>query len=127
MLGAPPILCFLLAIKPLFNQAYNYTDFPVCGIAEHPLGCISDSSNDECTRGSHAREIKIARFALICLANTIIVVSVIVLIQHVIATERRMNVNSTQSSNDLSIKATRQGISYVAAFMFSWGPWYVKI
>lgn len=122
VLGLPPIICFFLAIKPLFDQSYNYTNFHVCGIAEHPLGCLSEN---QCTRGSNAREIKIARFACICLANITIVVSVCVLIQHVVSTERRMASDATGSSYGLSIKITWQGIWYVAAFFFSWGPWYV--
>jgi len=125
VLGLPPIICFLLAIKPFFDRAYNYNNFLACDIAEYPLGCLSENSDYECTRGSNARELKIARFACVWLANFIIVVSVAVLIQHVVSTERRMNANSTESSNDLSIKTTWQGIFYVAAFMFSWVPWYI--
>mmetsp|Transcript_23735 Transcript_23735/g.50810 ORF Transcript_23735/g.50810 Transcript_23735/m.50810 type:complete len:358 (-) Transcript_23735:782-1855(-) len=127
ILGLPPTICFLLACKPLFDKAYNYTDFYVCGIAEHPLGCLSENSNLECTRGSNAREIKITRFTCICLANTTIVVSVCVLIAHVISTERRMTSDSTNVTENTyrSMKVTWQGICYVAAFWFSWGPWYI--
>jgi len=125
ILGLPPALCLLLASKPLFAQAYNYTDFYVCGIAEYPLGCLHENYDYECTRGSSAWELKVARFTCICFANLVIVGSVCSLVQHIISTERRMNTNSIQSSNVSSNKATWQGISYVAAFMFSWFPWYI--
>ncbi|KAL9184612.1 hypothetical protein ACHAXT_012582 [Thalassiosira profunda] len=127
ILGLPPILCFLLACKPLFDKAYNYTDFHVCGIAEHPLGCLSDNYDSECERGESARELKIARFTCICLANLVIVVSVFVLVWHVMKSEKRMadtNILS-EPSNDLTMKVVWQGIWYIAAFFFCWGPWYV--
>lgn len=126
LLGLPPIFCFLLASKPLFDQAYNYTAFIFCDIAEYPLGCLSDNSDDECTRGSKARELKMARFACICLANVTIVVAVCVLVKHVMHVERRMALSNpldVDNSNELTAKVTWQGIWYVAAFFFSWGPW----
>ncbi|KAL7541328.1 hypothetical protein ACHAWF_006907 [Thalassiosira exigua] len=122
ILGLPPIVCFMLAVKPLFDQAYNYTDFHSCGIAEHPLGCLNDNYDFGCSRGKNARELKIARFSITCLAFTIIVVSVCVLITHAISTERRA---TNIAVNYNSLKVTWQGIFYVAAFIFSWGPWYL--
>lgn len=98
----------------------------MCGIAEYPLGCLYEHDNNDCTRGSNAMELIVAHFACICLANLIIVASVSVLIHHVVSNERKMNANITESSNnDLSIKATWQGIFYVTMFMFCWGPWYI--
>jgi len=123
ILGLPPIICFLLAAKPLFDQAYNYTDFHSCGVAEHPLGCLSPGSAYQCTRGSNARELKIARFACVFLANIVIVVSVCVLIHHVVSRERRMTSSPVEMS--ASTKVSWHGISFVAAFMFSWVPWYI--
>ena len=127
ILGVPPIFCFLMALKPLFNNAYNYTDFHACGLSEYPPGGLAPDSlyPEPCERGCSARELKIARFFFVCMANLIIVVSVVILIQYVISTERTMNVNSTEASNESSIKATWQGIYYIGAFMFSWFPWYV--
>ena len=127
VLGLPPIICFFLAIQPLFDQAYNYSGIYACGIAEYPQGCLNEYDDKECTRGSNAMELIIAHFTCICFANVIIVASVSVLIHHVISNERRMNTNMTvdNSSNDLSSKATWQGIFYVSVFMFCWGPWYL--
>mmetsp|Transcript_39798 Transcript_39798/g.85809 ORF Transcript_39798/g.85809 Transcript_39798/m.85809 type:complete len:358 (-) Transcript_39798:605-1678(-) len=162
ILGLPPIVCFLLACKPLLDKAYNYTGLHVCSIAEHPLGCLSEDHPEyECTRGSNAREIKITRFTCIFLCNVIIIVSVIVLIAHVVSRERRMArrgrgggdtanaVNTAENGAhgidrqqqrcqqqqqhrrgrkgvcDVSARVTWQGIWYVAAFFFSWGPWGV--
>ncbi|KAL7539380.1 hypothetical protein ACHAXR_009245 [Thalassiosira sp. AJA248-18] len=126
ILGLPPIICLLLAMKPLFDQAYNYTDFHVCSIAEYPLGCIFDDDID-CIRGENAWFLKIARFACVCLANLTIVVSVCILIKHYLTKERRTTSHAMQNANEflLSNKATRQGIWYVVAFMFCWYPWYV--
>jgi len=124
-MGVPPIFCFILACKPLFDQAYNHSDFLVCSIAEHPLGCLSESYDGECARGSNAKELKIVRFSFVCLAFFIIVTSVGVLIRHVMAVERRMNLNSAEASNDLSTKVTWHGIFYVLSFAISWGPFYI--
>ena len=125
ILWLPPIFCFLMALKPLFDNAYNYTDFHACGLAEWPLGGLHESYTDdyryECLRGCNVLEFKIIRFVLIGLANLIIVVSVVFLIHHVISTERRMNDDSAgTSNNESSINATWQGIFYIGAFMFSW-------
>lgn len=125
MLGIPPLICFLLASLPIFYQAYNPTGFHACGIAEYPLGCIHPKYPYLCDRGEKARELSIFRFACIFLGNLTILVSVFILIQHVISRERRMNANPGDNANNLSNKATWQGIFYVAAFMFSWGPWYI--
>jgi hypothetical protein len=125
VLGLPPLICFLLASLPLFYQAYNPTGFHACGIAEYPLGCIHPKYPYLCDRGEKARELSIFRFACIFLGNLTIVVSVFILIQHVISRERRMTANPGHNANNLSNKATWQGIFYVAAFMFSWGPWYI--
>lgn len=125
IMGVPPIFCFILACKPLFDQAYNHSDFLVCSIAEHPLGCLSESYDGECARGSNAKELKIVRFSFVCLAFFIIVTSVGVLIRHVMAVERRMNLNSAEASNDLSTKVTWHGIFYVLSFAISWGPFYI--
>lgn len=71
-------------------------------------------------------ELVIAHFACICFANLIIVASVSVLIHHVVSNERRLNTNMTENTNNnLSIKATWQGIFYVTIFMICWGPWYI--
>lgn len=126
MLGLPPLLCFLIAIKPLFDKAYNYTDFYCCGIAEHPLGALHHGNDLICERGCNARALKIARFTIVFLANVIIVASMIVLIKHVVSREQRMNENAAQASNESSIKATWQGLFYSGAFIASWGPWYVS-
>ena len=125
VLGLSPFLCFLLAVKPLFDQAYNYTNFHVCGIAEHPLGCLSDNYDSECTRGANARELKIARFSVIFLANIIIVVSVCVLVKHVISKERRMASDAGENTHGVKSKVTWQGIFYVTAFWLSYGPWMI--
>lgn len=124
VLGLPPLVCLLLAIQPLFDQAFNYSGIYVCSIAEYPLGCLGEQ---DCSRGSNAMELIIARFACICVANLIIVASVSVLISHVVSNERRMKANMTENpnSNDRSIKATWQGIFYVTIFMCCWGPWYI--
>ena len=123
VLGLPPLICFLLALMPLFDRAYNPTGFHVCGIAEYPLGCLYETNPYPCERGDNARLLSMIRFAIIFLGNLTIVVSVSILIMHVISREQRMNTNHGDSANDLSTKATWQGIFYVAAFMFSWGPW----
>ena len=116
----------MLAIQPLFDQAYNYSGIYVCGIAEYPQGCLYEHDEHECTRGSNAMELVIAHFACICFANLIIVASVSVLIHHVVSNERRLNTNMTENTNNnLSIKATWQGIFYVTIFMICWGPWYI--
>lgn len=125
ILGLPPVVCFMLASKPLFDQAYNYTGFHVCGIAEHPLGCLDEDDEIECTRGSNAREIKIARFACMCLSTFTIVASVCVLIIHVMSKERRMTCISRDNSNNTQSMKVSQGIWYIAAFFFSWGPWSI--
>jgi len=114
VLVLPVIVCFLLAMKPLFDQAYNYTDFHACGIAEYPLGCLSDVYDSPCSRGKHAKEIKIARFAIISLATCIIFGSICVLIMHAVSTERRMRSNTRASVNLLSLKSTWQGIWYAS-------------
>ena len=49
----------------------------------------------------------------------------VILVQHVRFREERMNRNSGDNTNNLSIKVYWQGIWYVAAFMFSWVPWYL--
>lgn len=36
ILGISPAICFVLATAPLFNDAYNYTELHICGIAEYP-------------------------------------------------------------------------------------------
>lgn len=110
---------------PLFDRAYNPTGFHVCGIAEYPLGCIHPLNPYSCERGKNARVLSIFRFAFIFIGNLTIVVSVSILIHHIISRERRMKTNPGDIANNSSIKATWQGISYVAAFMFSWGPWYI--
>jgi hypothetical protein len=129
VLGLPPIICLLLAIQPLFDQAYNYSGIYVCGIAEYPQGCLYEHDHNDCSRGSNAMELIIAHFACICFANLIIVASVSVLIHHVISKERRMTTTSmtenSNNNNDLSMKATWQGIFYVTIFMLCWGPWYI--
>ncbi|KAL3784427.1 LOW QUALITY PROTEIN: hypothetical protein ACHAW5_006533 [Stephanodiscus triporus] len=125
VLVLPPLICFLLAILPLFDRAYNPTGFHVCGIAEYPLGCIHPLNPYSCERGINARVLSIFRFAFIFIGHLTIVVSVSILIHHIISRERRMKTNPGDIANNSSIKATWQGISYVAAFMFSWGPWYI--
>ena len=125
VLGFPPLTCFLLALMPLFNRAYNPNGFNVCGIAEYPLGCLNDSYPYTCKRGENARFLSIIRFAFIFLGNLTIVASVSILILHVISRERRMNTNPGDNANNSSIKATWQGIFHVAAFIISWGPWCV--
>lgn len=125
VLGLPPLICFLLALMPLFDRAYNPTGFHVCGVAEYPLGCLNESYPYVCERGDNARVLSMVRFAIIFIGYLTIVVSVSILIEHVISRERRMNTNRGDSANNLSIRATWQGIFYVAAFMFSWGPWCI--
>jgi hypothetical protein len=110
ILGLPPLGCFLLAIMPLFDQAYNYTDFYSCSVAEYPLGCLNENYDYECTRGSKARELKMGRFACICLANVLIVGSVCFLITHVMQKERRMTTRTIENASELSNKVTWQGI-----------------
>lgn len=126
VLALPAITCLLLAIMPLFDQAYNFTDFHACGIAEYPLGCLSENYDYDCSRGRGAKGIKIARFVIISVASLVIIGSICVLVMHAVSTERRRRKSNARARiNLLSMKSTRQGILYVAAFLFSWGPWYL--
>ena len=112
---------------PLFNNAYNYTELNVCSIGEYPLGCLSSDVDDfECTRGSKARKMMIAFLIFVFTSNIIIVASVSILIIHIMSREGAENSVSTENGSDSSQSTkTWQGIWYIAAFMISWGPWYI--
>ena len=128
----PILISLFVAMIPLFYQAYNPNGFAICSIAE--LECAQQQlvnvtlfdSYTTCER--HREEVwdlSYFRFTCICLGNLAIVVSVIILVQHVRSREERMSRNSGDNTNNLSIKVYWQGIWYVAAFMFSWVPWYI--
>lgn len=112
---------------PLFDQAYNFTDYHICNIDAYPNGCLSGKNELTCTRGSNAKNMKIIRFAFVFAANICIIVSVIILVLCVVRKERRMATNHTKNARILthSTKKTWQGIWYVAAFMIVWVPWYI--
>ncbi len=125
-LGLPPLIMFFLALMPLFNQAYNYTDGHVCSIGPAPINCLTEA-DIVCARGEDSRKMKITRFSFVFTANVIIIVSVIILILSLAQKERRMKAKSADNRNRrvYSTQKTWQGIWYIAAFMISWGPWYV--
>jgi len=125
-LGLPPLIMFVLALMPLFNQAYNYTDGHVCSIGPRPMSCLAEV-DIECTRGEDSRRMKITRFSFVFTANIIIVISVLILIHSLAQKERRMMAKGADNRNQrvYSTQKTWQGIWYIAAFMISWGPWYV--
>lgn len=131
ILGVSPTICFFLALAPLFDQAYNYTELHICGIAEYPMGCISDLTPFECERGENARQMWISRFFIVCLANLLIIISVVILIRSVLARENRMiryegsaRRSSVATDSSRSRKVMWQGIWYILAFEISWGAWY---
>jgi heme/copper-type cytochrome/quinol oxidase subunit 2 len=118
----PILISLFVAMIPLFYQAYNPNGFAICSIAE--LECTDSYTTCERHR-EEVWDLSYFRFTCICLGNLMIVVSVIILVQHVRFREERMNRNSGDNTNNLSIKVYWQGIWYVAAFMFSWVPWYL--
>jgi hypothetical protein len=129
VLGISPAICFLLALVPLFNNAYNYTEFHICGIAEYPIGCVSDLTPNSCERGENAREMWVTRFFIVCWANVFIIVSVVILTRSIFARENRMikHRGATTSSTDETSRKRKviwQGIWYILAFEISWGAWY---
>ena len=131
ILGASPTVCFVLALAPLFDQAYNYTELHICGIAEYPMGCLSDLTPFDCERGENARQMWISRFFIVCWANLFIIISVVILIRAVLARENRMiqhegyaRRSSLANDSSRSRNVMWQGIWYILAFEISWGAWY---
>eukprot|EP00970_Alexandrium_tamarense_P015017 scaffold4595_cov191-Alexandrium_tamarense.AAC.1 len=129
ILGIPPLICFCLAIMPLFNDAYNITELHICSIAEYPIGCLADNDPSDCTRGTKARKMWVSRFAFVCVTNAVIIVSVLLLIKSVLSREKRRNQhtrrNNTENDTEQSTKVKWQGIWYILAFQVSCIPWYV--
>jgi hypothetical protein len=97
----PILISLFVAMIPLFYQAYNPNGFAICSIAElectqHQLVNVTlFDSYTTCER--HREEVwdlSYFRFTCICMGNLAIVVSVIILVQHVRSREERMNRNS---------------------------------
>lgn len=125
ILGVSPAISFLLATAVLFDDAYNYTELHICGIAEYPMGCLSPHVPIECQRGEHARQFWVSRFCIMCWANFIIIVSVAILIRAILKRENRMTVHEDDRNiTARSRKAIWQGIWYILAFEVSWGAWF---
>lgn len=125
--GVSPVTCFLLALVPLFDKAYNYSEIHVCSIAEYPIGCLSEESSYSCERGEDARKLWISRFVIVCVANFLIIASVVILVRAVLVRENRMSRHggATDDSTSRSRKVIWQGIWYILAFEISWGAWYL--
>ena len=125
ILGVSPAISLLLATSVLFDDAYNYSELHICGIAEYPIGCLSPRVPFECQRGDHARQFWVSRFFIMCWANFIIIISVVILIRAILKRENRMTVHEEERNiTDRSRKAIWQGIWYILAFEVSWGAWF---
>ena len=126
-LGTPPILSVIIAVIPLFFDAYNFNGIDVCEIAAHPVGCDGADSEIECTRGEEATVTVLIYTAIILVANIIIIAAILVLIQSVLFQERKMDRYAVSSSatRELTKKSASQGLWYSAAFALAWWPWSI--